>query len=194
MKICLATNNLNKLEEIRHKLGDDFEVLSLSDIGHFGELPENQKTLEGNSLEKAEYIYKNYGIDCIADDTGLEVIALDGAPGVYSARYAGEQKNAEDNMNLLLENMNEIDDRRAQFRTVITMIRDGKTKQFEGIVTGKITNTKHGSEGFGYDPIFIPKGYEKTFAEMDISEKNKISHRAMALEKLCKFLKKHSDH
>ncbi len=190
MKICLASNNENKLREIKHKLGETFEIVSLADIGHVGELPENQKTLEGNSLEKAEYIYKNYGIDCIADDTGLEVVALDGAPGVYSSRYAGPHKSSEDNMNLLLKNLQIKEDRRAQFRTIVTLIMNGKTKQFEGRVAGKISKTKSGQEGFGYDPIFIPKGYEQTFAEMSLDEKNKISHRSEAVEKLVKFLLK----
>ena len=194
MKICLATNNPNKLEEIKHTLGEGYDILSLEDIGHFGELPENQKTLEGNSLEKAEYIYKTYEVDCIADDTGLEVFALDGAPGVYSARYAGEGKKAEDNINLLLKNMEDIDDRRAQFRTIITIIRNGKTRQFEGRILGKITKERSGSQGFGYDPVFIPKGYDQTFADMAFSEKNKISHRAQAIEKLHKFLLKKLDH
>jgi len=190
MKLCLVTNNQNKLHEIRHKLGDRFEILSLQDIGHIGELPEHQKTLEGNSLEKAEFIYKNYHVDCVADDTGLEVVALDGEPGVYSSRYAGPQKSSQDNMDLLLQNMQDITDRRAQFRTVVTLIRNGKTKQFEGIVQGKLANEKKGGEGFGYDPIFIPKGYETTFAEMSMEEKNKISHRGKAIEKLCRFLQK----
>ena len=190
MKICLATNNHKKIEEIKYKLGDNFEILSLSDIGYHDELPENQKTLEGNSLEKAEFIYKNFQIDCIADDTGLEVVALDGEPGVYSSRYAGPQKNSEDNMDLLLENMQDKTDRRAQFRTVITLIRSGKTRQFEGLIKGKIATERHGTLGFGYDPIFIPKGYEKTFGEMSLAEKNDISHRGIAVEKLCQFLKK----
>jgi len=190
MKLCLATNNPKKIEEIKHKLGERFEVLSLADIGHFDELPEHQKTLEGNSLEKAEFIYKNYQIDCIADDTGLEVVALDGEPGVFSSRYAGPQKNSDDNVDLLLENLLDKTDRRAQFRTVITLIKGGKTKQFEGIVKGKITIERRGNSGFGYDPVFIPKGYEQTFSEMSLEEKNRISHRALAIEKLCSFLKK----
>lgn len=193
MKICLATKNLNKLEEIKSKLGSGFEVLCLSDFGDEEELPEHQKTLEGNSLEKAEYIYKKYKINCVADDTGLEVVALDGAPGVLSARYAGEQKSSEDNIDLLLKNLEGVQDRRAQFRTVITLIRNGRTKQFEGVVQGKIAAQKLGRNGFGYDPVFIPKGHDISFAEMSLDEKNLISHRGIAIDKLVKFLQKHSD-
>lgn len=193
MKICFATNNINKLIEIRNKLGDRFEVLGLTDLGHDEELPENQKTLEGNSLEKAEFIYKKYKIDCIADDTGLEVVALDGAPGVLSARYAGSQKSSDDNIALLLKNLDGIEDRRAQFRTVITLIKQGKTRQFEGIVQGKITDRRHGINGFGYDPVFVPKGHHHTFAEMSLEDKNMISHRGIAVEKLVRFLLKHSE-
>jgi len=191
MRICFATHNLNKLQEIQQKLGPDFEVVSLDDLGFHEELPENQKTLEGNSLEKAEFIHKQFNIDCFADDTGLEVFALDGAPGVFSARYAGEQKNAQDNIRLLLENLADIDDRRAQFRTVITLKRKGKTKQFEGIVKGEVIPDSRGMAGFGYDPIFVPKGYDQTFAEMSMAEKNQISHRGKAIDKLVQFLLKH---
>lgn len=193
MRICVATNNADKLKEIKNKLGDKFEVLGLGDIGYLGELPENQKTLEGNSLEKAEYIYNKFGIDCIADDTGLEVVALDGKPGVFSSRYAGPQRNPEDNMNLLLAELEGQSDRRAQFRTVITLILNGKTRQFEGAIQGKITEKRHGMNGFGYDPIFIPKGHELTFSEMSLDEKNEISHRAIAVEKLARFLLKKSE-
>lgn len=192
MKICFATHNPNKLREIQLKLGEGFQVVSLDDIGFSDELPEHQKTLEGNSLEKAEFIFKNYRIDCFADDTGLEVFALDGEPGVLSARYAGPQKNARDNIELLLKNLEEKDDRGAQFRTVITLIYRGKTKQFEGLIKGKIIKELKGTEGFGYDPVFIPKGYDKTFAEMSMEEKNIISHRAKAVEKLVNFLLKHT--
>lgn len=192
MKICLATHNPNKVTEIKNKLGGKFDILSLEDLGQDKELPEHQKTLEGNSLEKAEFIYKKYKIDCIADDTGLEVVALDGAPGVFSARYAGPQKSSEDNIDLLLKNLENVSDRRAQFRTVITLIRNGKTRQFEGVVQGKISREKHGAQGFGYDPVFVPKGSDVTFAEMSLEEKNKISHRAIAIDKLAKFLLKHT--
>ena len=194
MKICLASNNPNKLREIRHSLGPSFEVLSLKDIGHDGDLPEHQKTLEGNSLEKAEFIYKNYGLDCISDDTGLEVVALDGEPGVYSSRYAGPSCSSKDNMELLLKNLEDKDDRRAQFRTIITLIRKGRTRQFEGIVQGSIIKEGRGVEGFGYDPIFVPKGYDVSFAEMSFEEKNKISHRGQAINKLTNFLQKKVKH
>lgn len=189
MKICFATNNANKLKEIRQLLGGQFEIQSLQDIGCEEELPENQDTLEGNSAEKARYVYDHYGIDCFADDTGLEVKALNGAPGVYSARYAGPQRSSEDNMQRLLEALKEHNDRSAQFRTVITLILSGEQHQFEGVVKGHITKSRSGKEGFGYDPIFVPEGYDKTFAEMDIAAKNKISHRGLATHKLAAFLK-----
>ncbi|MEK6476308.1 non-canonical purine NTP diphosphatase [Catalinimonas sp. 4WD22] len=189
MKICFATNNDNKLKEIRQLLGGQFEVQSLKGIGCEEELPENQDTLEGNSAEKARYVYDRYGIDCFADDTGLEVKALDGEPGVYSARYAGPQRSSEDNMQRLLEALKDQDDRTAQFRTVITLILSGEQHQFEGIVKGYITKSRSGKEGFGYDPIFVSEGYDKTFAEMDIATKNKISHRGIATHKLAAFLK-----
>ncbi|MDX1630039.1 MAG: RdgB/HAM1 family non-canonical purine NTP pyrophosphatase [Fulvivirga sp.] len=191
MEICFATNNQNKLREIREML-PDFSILSLADIGHEGELPEEKRTLEGNSHQKAQYIYDHYQIACFSDDTGLEVFALDGEPGVFSARYAGEAAHAEDNMQLLLENMSGIKDRAAQFRTVITLIdTKGHVKQFEGVVKGTILHEKRGSGGFGYDPIFVPHGYEKTFAEMNAKEKNSISHRGEAVSKLVKYLKAH---
>lgn len=190
MEICFATNNEHKLREIRELL-PDFSILSLKDIGHNGDLPEEQHTLEGNSHQKAEYIAKKYGISCFSDDTGLEVFALDGAPGVYSARYAGEPADSEANMKLLLENMKGIPDRSAQFKTVITLIHEGHVHQFEGIVKGKILEQRQGNEGFGYDPIFVPKGHERTFAEMSSQEKNAISHRGKAIEKLVSYLNKH---
>ncbi|MDF9800204.1 XTP/dITP diphosphohydrolase [Catalinimonas alkaloidigena] len=189
MKICFATNNANKLKEIRQLLGSHFEVQSLKDIGCEQELPENQDTLEGNSAEKARFVYDDYGIDCFADDTGLEVKALNGEPGVYSARYAGPQRSSEDNMQRLLEALKDKDDRTAQFRTVITLILSGEQHQFEGIVSGRISEGKSGSEGFGYDPIFVPDGYTQSFAEMDMATKNKISHRGLATKKLVAFLK-----
>lgn len=190
MKICFATNNAHKLQEIRELLGNEFEVMGLLDIGCREELPENQKTLEGNSMEKAEYVYQNYGVSCFADDTGLEVFALDGAPGVYSARYAGPQKNSNDNIALLLSELENADNRNAQFRTVITLIHLGKAKQFEGTVKGRIIEETRGSGGFGYDPIFVPSGQKLTFAEMDSGQKNKVSHRGNAIRKLVEFLKK----
>jgi len=190
MEICFATNNKNKLKEVRDLL-PDFKILSLSDIGHEGDLPEDQNTLEGNSHQKADFVAKKYEIPCFSDDTGLEVFALDGEPGVYSARYAGEYHNSEANMKLLLSKMEDMEDRSAQFRTVITLLADGKVKQFEGVVKGKILKEKKGSDGFGYDPIFQPKGSGKSFAEMSMIEKNKISHRGEAVRKLVDYLNNH---
>lgn len=188
MEICFATNNENKIKEIANLLEGKVRLLSLKDIGCEEELPETQKTLEGNSLQKAEYVCQNYQVDCFADDTGLEVIALDGEPGVYSARYAGEERNSVKNMQLLIENLRDKDIRKAQFRTVISLCMNGKLRQFEGIVTGSIAENFKGSKGFGYDPIFIPDGYEMTFAEMSMEEKNKISHRGVAVRKLVDYL------
>ncbi|MCG0295167.1 non-canonical purine NTP diphosphatase [Phocaeicola vulgatus] len=189
-KLVFATNNAHKLDEISSILGEKVELLSLKDIHCHVDIPETADTLEGNAMLKAEYIYKNYGLDCFADDTGLEVEALNGAPGVYSARYAGgEEHNAEANMQKLLQNMQGVQNRKAQFRTAICLILDGKKHLFEGIVKGEIIKEKRGSSGFGYDPIFVPEGYTKTFAEMGNETKNKISHRALAVEKLCRFLK-----
>ena len=189
-KLVFATNNDHKLDEISSILGEKVELLSLKDIHCHVDIPETADTLEGNAMLKAEYIYKNYGLDCFADDTGLEVEALNGAPGVYSARYAGgEEHNAEANMQKLLQNMQGVQNRKAQFRTAICLILDGKKHLFEGIVKGEIIKEKRGSSGFGYDPIFVPEGYTKTFAEMGNETKNKISHRALAVEKLCRFLK-----
>jgi XTP/dITP diphosphohydrolase len=189
MKFCFATNNTHKLREISDKLGADFEIFSPRDIGLEGELPENQDTLEGNSLEKARYIYDLTGMDCFADDTGLEVEALQGAPGVLSARYAGESKSNTDNMRLLLQHLKGNTNRRARFRTVITLVIKGKHWQFEGHVAGIILEKPVGAQGFGYDPVFQPDGYNVSFAEMDLSTKNQISHRARAIEHLVRFLK-----
>lgn len=188
-EICFATNNKNKLKEIRTILGDQIKVLSLEDINCFEELPENQTTIEGNSIEKAQYVYENYQIPCFADDTGLEVKALQGAPGVYSARYAGPDCSAEDNMVKLLHTLENEKDRSARFKTVITLISGTTQESFEGVVNGHILEEKSGNEGFGYDPVFQPKGYEISFAEMDMAEKNKISHRGLATQKLVEFLK-----
>ena len=189
-KLVFATNNAHKLDEISSILGEKVELLSLKDIHCHVDIPETADTLEGNAMLKAEYIYKNYGLDCFADDTGLEVEALNGAPGVYSARYAGaEGHNAEAKMQKLLQNMQGVQNRKAQFRTAICLILDGKKHLFEGIVKGEIIKEKRGSSGFGYDPIFVPEGYTKTFAELGNETKNKISHRALAVEKLCRFLK-----
>lgn len=188
MKICFATNNKNKVAEISTLLPAKFEVLSLKAVGCHQELPENQETLAGNSLEKAQYLYDNYKINCFADDTGLEIEALDGAPGVYSARFAGEQRSSEDNMQLVLKKLRSQENRKAQFRTVITLIMDGQVKQFEGVVKGEISKGKSGKKGFGYDPIFIPEGFSKSFATMTSTEKNSISHRGKAIEKLIEYL------
>ena len=189
MRLCFATNNKHKIKEIEALLGNAYQLLSLEDIGCTIELPEDQDTLEGNSLQKAQYVYEHFQVDCFADDTGLEVAALNGAPGVYSARYAGAEKDTKANMALLLKNLTGKSDRSAQFRTVITLILGEKQVQFEGIVKGKIAEHHHGSEGFGYDPIFIPDGYSKTFAEMTQNEKNKISHRGLAIQKLVAYLR-----
>ena len=196
MKICFATNNKHKIEEVSKLLGTDFQLLSLEEIGCNKELPEEQDTLEGNSRQKAEYVYDHYGISCFADDTGLEVEALGGDPGVYSARYAGSERNGEKNIALLMKNLSGIDRREAQFRTVITFIGENKEfRQFEGVVEGRIISEKLGEKGFGYDPIFLPKGHNQTFAQMALEEKNKISHRALAVNQLVLYLKsKHSLH
>lgn len=188
-KLVFATNNAHKLEEIRAILGDKIEILSLNDINCHADIPETADTLQGNAALKAQYIYENYGLDCFADDTGLEVEALNGAPGIYSARYAGgEGHDSEANMKKLLSEMQDKDNRKARFRTVICLIEDGKEHFFEGIVNGSIIRERKGGAGFGYDPIFMPDGYSETFAEMGNDEKNKISHRARAVQKLCEYL------
>ncbi len=189
MKICFATNNKNKLEEISKILGESYSVQGLEEVGCHEELPENQTTLEGNSMEKAQYVAEHYQTDCFADDSGLEVDALDGAPGVYSARYAGPGCTPEDNINLLLEELRGIDNRTATFKTIITVIINGERHQFSGEVKGKILKERKGDKGFGYDPIFQPDGFDVSFAEMSIEEKNKISHRAKATSQLVEFLK-----
>lgn len=189
-KLVVATNNAHKLEEIAAILGDEMELLSLKDIKCFADIPETADTLEGNARQKAMYIYENYGMDCFADDTGLEVDALNGAPGVYSARYAGDGHDSEANMQKLLHELEGKKNRKAQFRTAICLIQKGKEYLFEGIVKGEIIQEKRGGAGFGYDPIFVPEGYEQTFAELGNDVKNTISHRARAVEKLCLFLKK----
>jgi XTP/dITP diphosphohydrolase len=189
MKLVFATNNQHKLKELQAILGEKYELLSLKDIGCFEEIPEEQPTLEGNARQKAEYIYKKFGYSCFADDTGLEIEALNGEPGVYSARYAGEAKDPQTNMDKVLAKLKNEDNRKARFRTVISLVLDGEEKQFEGIVDGEIIRKKRGDSGFGYDPIFLPAGYNKTFAEMDLSEKNEVSHRARAVQKLVEYLK-----
>ena len=191
MKIVFATNNLNKLSEVRKILGNKFEVMSLSDIGCHDDIPEKGQTLKDNALIKAQWIYDKYHVNCFADDTGLEVDALGGAPGVYSARYAGgEGHDSQANMKKLLTELQGKDNRKARFRTVIALIIDGKVNTFEGIVNGEIIRERRGGEGFGYDPIFQPEGYNQTFAEMGTNIKNTISHRARAVAKLAEFLTK----
>ena len=189
-KFVFATNNAHKLEEVTAILGDKIELLNMKDIHCHADIPETADTLEGNALLKARYIFENYNMDCFADDTGLEVEALNGAPGVYSARYAGDAHNSEANMRKLLQDMEGIENRKAQFRTVFALIINGKEHLFEGIVKGEITKHRCGSSGFGYDPVFIPEGYTQTYAEMGNTLKNKISHRALATNKLCNFLSK----
>jgi len=200
MKIVFATNNEHKLSEVRSILGDSMEVLSLNDIGCHVDIPETGQTLEENALQKAEYVYSHYHIDCFADDTGLEVDALGGAPGVYSARYAGDGHDSEANMTKLLHELGENNNRRARFRTVIALIQKRdvcpcgctsikQVNRFEGIVEGQIIRERRGGEGFGYDPIFQPDGYDQTFAELGLDIKNHISHRARAVAKLCEFLR-----
>ena len=188
-KLVFATNNAHKLEEVAAILGDQVELLSLNDIGCQTDIPETAETLEGNALLKSSYIYKNYHLDCFADDTGLEVEALNGAPGVYSARYAGgEGHDAQANMRKLLHELDGKENRKAQFRTAISLILDGKEYLFEGVIKGEIIKEKRGDSGFGYDPVFMPEGYDRTFAELGNDIKNQISHRALAVQKLCEFL------
>lgn len=191
MELVFATNNQHKLNEIQALLGETIRVLSLNDINCDEDIPETGTTLEANALQKSEYIYRRYGVNCFADDTGLEIDALSGEPGVYSARYAGEEKNAEANMEKVLKNLNGQKNRKAKFRTVISLMMDGVEYQFEGVVEGEILESGSGSEGFGYDPIFKPDGYQESFAEMDMTLKNSISHRGRAIVKLIDFLKEH---
>ena len=193
MKLVFATNNKHKLQEVRDIVGDGVEVLSLNDIGCFDDIPETADTLQGNALIKARHIYEKYGFDCFADDTGLEVEALDGAPGVYSARYAGEECDSEANMQKLLENLTGKSNRNAQFRTVIALIVKGDEKLFNGIVKGTITTRKMGDSGFGYDPVFVPEGYSESFAQMSGEMKNSISHRFRATRELSDYLKENYD-
>lgn len=188
-KLVFATNNLHKLTEIKAILGEQIDILSLNDINCHVDIPETANTLEGNAKMKAEYIYNHYHLDCFADDTGLEVKALNGAPGIYSARYAGEGHDSQANMKKLLENLKGITNREAQFRTAICLIEGGEEHLFEGLVKGKIIEEKRGEAGFGYDPVFVPDGYDQTFAELGEDIKNQISHRARAVKKLCDYLK-----
>lgn len=188
MKLVFATNNSHKLQEIKHLLNNSIELLCLNDIGCTDDIPENQETLEGNAAEKSFYIYNKYGFSCFADDTGLEIEALNGEPGVYSARYAGAERSADLNMDLVLSKMAKIKNRKARFRTIISLVIDGREIQFEGIVSGQILEEKRGATGFGYDPIFLPDESHLSFAEMSMGEKNKISHRGRAVQKLVEYL------
>lgn len=190
MRLCFATNNKDKIEEAIDIAGKDVEIVSLKDINCFQELPETRPSLEGNSLQKAEFVFNHYHLPCFADDTGLEVESLCGDPGVWSARYAGEHKSSEDNINLLLKNLEAQSNRNARFRTVITLLGvEDQPVFFEGIVNGVITRERRGTSGFGYDPIFIPEGHSKTYAEMNLQEKSLLSHRAIAVRKLEAYLK-----
>lgn len=189
-KLIFATNNPNKLKEVQKMLGQRYEVLGLSDIGCLEDIPETADTLEGNATIKAKYVFDNYGYNCFADDTGLEIEALNGEPGVISARYAGIDKDAEGNMKKVLANMKGATNRKARFRTAISLFLDGEEFRFEGIVNGTILEEKHGEKGFGYDPIFMPEGYALSFAELEMDVKNKISHRGRAVAKLTEFLSK----
>lgn len=187
--LVFATNNPNKLREVKELIGDRFQILSLEEIGCFEDIPETADTLEGNALIKARHVKEKYGYDCFADDTGLEIESLNNAPGVYSARYAGEQKSSEDNMQKVLTELAGKENRSARFRTVIAFSYQGEEKLFEGIVNGTIATTKSGCKGFGYDPVFVPEGYDITFAEMGAAEKNQISHRGRAVRAFIDYLK-----
>lgn len=191
LKLVFATNNKNKLKEVQAML-TNFEIVSLADINCFDDIPETANTLEGNAILKANYITEKYGFNCFADDTGLEVEILNNEPGVFSARYAGENNNAEDNMNKLLGELDKKENRKAQFRTAVALNIDGKQFIFEGICKGQILTTKQGDSGFGYDPIFMPEGFNKSFAEMNMNEKGNISHRGKAIQQLVNFLNKYA--
>lgn len=188
MKICFATNNKKKIEEVKAALGPEFLLVSLQEIGCVEELPETGDTLDHNAFQKARYVKEHFGVDCFADDTGLEVEVLEGAPGVYSGRFAGEPRSDERNIDLLLEKMEGKTNRKARFRTVIALILEGKEYQFEGIAEGEILKERVGEKGFGYDPVFKPIGFDKTFAQLSLEEKNEISHRGKAVKSLIKFL------
>lgn len=188
MQLVFATNNLNKLKEVQALLPESIKLLSLSDINCNEDIPETQNTIEGNAIQKANYLKQHYNYDCFADDTGLEVEALHGEPGVFSARYAGPQRNAQDNMDKVLSSLKGNTNRQAQFKTVIALHLNGELHTFTGICKGMILNEKRGEKGFGYDPIFQPEGYEQTFAEMDLELKNKIGHRGKAIMQLVQFL------
>ena len=190
MNIIFATHNKNKLKEISELIPSSYNLKSLSDINCLIDIPETGQTMREDALLKSQFVYENYKLNCFADDSGLEVEFLNGAPGVYSARYAGEHKNDADNINKLLEELKNCSNRNAQFKTVIALILNGQKYFFDGIIKGKITNEILGTNGFGYDPVFIPEGYSQTFAQMNLKIKNKISHRAIAVNKLINFLNK----
>ncbi|WP_162128151.1 non-canonical purine NTP diphosphatase [Flavobacterium phycosphaerae] len=189
MQLVFASNNKNKIKEIQLLLTESIQILSLQDIGCSADIPETADTIEGNAILKANYVTEKFGYNCFADDSGLEVQALNGEPGVYSARYAGEQKNDNDNMDKLLEALKDKTNRKANFKTVICLNLNGKQHLFTGIINGKIIEEKTGNNGFGYDPVFVPEGYAKTFAELTITEKSAISHRGLAVKQLVDFLK-----
>lgn len=191
MQLCFATNNAHKLAEIKALLGETFVLKTLKEIGCEEELPETTDTIEGNSRQKAEYVWEQFGIDCFADDSGLEITALNGAPGVHSAYYGGS-RDFQGNIARVLEELKSASDRSARFKTVITLVIQGNVYQFEGIITGQLLKEQRGSQGFGYDPIFVPDGHERTFAEMSIAEKGQISHRSRAFAQLVDFLQSYS--
>ena len=190
MKLVFATNNSHKLYEVRKLISDELDLVGLKDINCIEEIPEEQETIEGNASQKAFYIFNKYGLNCFADDTGLEIDGVDGRPGVYSARYAGEDCSFQDNIHKVLREMEGMENRNAKFRTVISLVINGQETQFEGIVHGAILNKGRGESGFGYDPIFQPDGFGESFAEMSIEQKNQISHRGKATRKLCDYLGK----
>ena len=192
MKLVFASNNKNKIQEIQALVPNTIQIVSLEEIGCFEDIPETADTIEGNAILKANYVTEKYGYDCFADDTGLEVEALNGAPGVYSARYAGEQKDANDNMDKLLFELKDKTNRKANFKTVIALNLKGKQNLFSGIIHGKIIEEKIGTNGFGYDPIFVADGYNKTFAELSMEEKSTISHRGIAVKQLIEYFMKNN--
>jgi XTP/dITP diphosphohydrolase len=188
MNLCIATNNSHKMEEFKSLFPTSIKLVTLAEIGCHEDIPENEATIEGNSAAKVRYVWEKYGVNCMADDSGLEVDALNGEPGVHSARYAGEQRSHEDNINKLLTKLQGVNTRGAQFKAVISLLTNGEIIQFTGICRGKIIHEKRGRGGFGYDPIFIPEGYDQTFAEMSMEEKNPISHRGKSVELLLDYL------
>ena len=192
MELIIASQNQNKLVEFKKILGDKINLFSLSDIGLNQEIPENEKTIKKNAMFKAKFVNTQTGKNVFADDTGLEIDSLNGEPGVYSARYSGIERNSNKNIELVLTNLKNISNRNSRFKTIISLIIDGKSVNFEGVVEGKITEEKRGSNGFGYDPIFQPNGYASTFGEMSLNEKNKISHRSIAINKMVQYLKENN--